>query len=570
METIPHLVLANATRIEHEPALIRRTAGTWETMTWGGYGAEVQRTARALIASGIQAGDRVAILSYNTPEWVIFHVAAMAIGAVSVGLYFSSSEEEVAELLERSGARIVLTQTAAQVATIEAAEHAHLDLVIGTDGAPGDAISWDVFLERADGVDAEAVGNRMATIDIQDPATVIFTAAGYGTPIGVVLTHDNLLAASRASVDLFDVTQYDSALSYLPLSHIAEQIFTILAPAQSGYPVAFAQSIGRMRVDLLDIQPTIFFGVPLVWAGFEKAVRKQIDGLEGTQARIARWAMKVSRSDIAARNVGRPRSPLHRFKLEVARRLFIDKAKLAMGFSNTRLAFTGAVSPRTEILEYFSGIGVLIWDVYGLSESAGPAMITREGATRFGTVGLPMPGVEMKLAEDGEILLKGRSIFSHYLDNEEATARVLRNGWLHTGDLGTIGEDGFLTIAGRKKDIIVTAGGKNVDALAIEPRLEQDPGIVDAVVVGDGFDQLGVLMAVDRDNAPDTESALAYAESVMKSVNARFARAEQVRKIGLLPRPLSVELGERSESGVVHRLKVAEHFANEIEDLYRS
>lgn len=569
METIPHLVLANAKRIQDEPALIRRTGGTWEAMTWGEYGAAVQRTARALIASGIESGDRVAILSYNTPEWVIFHVAAMAIGAVSVGLYFSSSEEEITELLERSAARIVLTQTAAQIATIEAAEHAHLDLVIGTDEAPGEAMAWEAFLERGDGVDAEAVDDRLASVDLQDPTTVIFTAAGYGTPIGVVLTHDNLLAASRASVDLFDVTQFDSALSYLPLSHIAEQIFTILAPAQSGYSVAFAQSIGRMRVDLLDIQPTIFFGVPLVWAGFEKAVRKQIDGLEGAQASIAAWAMKVSRSDIAARNKELRRSPLHNFKLVLARRLFIDKAKLAMGFSNVRLAFTGAASPRTEMLEYFSGIGVAIRDVYGLSESAGPAMITREGATRFGTVGLPMPGVEMKLAEDGEILLKGRSMFSHYLDDEEATAHVLRDGWLHTGDVGIIGEDGFLTISGRKKDIIITAGGKNVDALAIEPRLTQDPGIVDAVVVGDGFDQLGVLMAVDSDHAPDAESALAYAESVMKSVNHRFARAEQVRKIGLLPRPLSVDMGERSESGVVQRSKVVEHFANEIEDLYR-
>jgi long-chain acyl-CoA synthetase len=570
VETIPHLVLANAKRIQDEPAMTRRIAGTWETMTWGEYGAAVQRTARALIASGIEAGDRVAILSYNTPEWVIFHVAAMAIGAVSVGLYFSSSEEEVTELVERSAARVVLTQTAAQIATIGAAEHARLDLIIGTDDAPDDAISWDTFLERGDSVDAEAVGDRLTSIDLQDPATVIFTAAGYGKPIGVVLTHDNLLAASRASVDLFDVTQFDSALSYLPLSHIAEQIFTILAPAQSGYSVAFAQSIGRMRVDLLDIQPTIFFGVPLVWAGFEKAVRKQIDKLEGTQAAIAAWAMKVSRSDIAARNVGRRRSPLLSLKLALAQRLFIDKAKLAMGFSNTRLAFTGAVSPRTEMLEYFSGVGVVIWDVYGLSESAGPAMITREGATRFGTVGLPMPGVEMKLAEDGEILLKGRSMFSHYLDDEEATTRVLRHGWLHTGDLGAIGEDGFLTISGRKKDIIITAGGKNVDALAIEPRLEQDPGIVDAVVVGDGFDQLGVLMAVDTDHAPDAEAALAYAESAMQRVNQRFARAEQVRKVGLLPRPLSVELGERSESGVVQRSKVFQNFASEIENLYRS
>ena len=567
MDTIPHLVLANAKRLGDEPALIRRIAGVWQTMTWAEYGAAVQQAARALIASGIEAGDRVAILSYNTPEWVIFDVAAMAIGAVPVGIYFSSSEDEVAELIERSTAKIVLAQTATQIDVIGEATHESLELVIGIDAAPADAVSWTEFLTRAEDADATAVEGRLAAIQPEDPATLMFTAAGYGSPVGVVLTHDNLIAASRSSVDLFDVTQYDSALSYLPLSHIAEQIFTILAPAQVGYPVAFAQSIGRVRVDLLDVQPSIFFGVPLVWSGFERALRKQIDGLDGMKAQIADWSMHVNQANIAARNIGQSRSPYVNAKVALAARLFTDKARLAMGFANVRLAFSGAASIEVTTLEYFSGIGLPIRDVYGLSESTGPASVTREGSTRFGTVGSPMPGVETKLADDTEILIRGRSVFHHYLDDEGATQHALRDGWLHTGDLGSVGEDGLLTVSGRKKDIVITSGGKNVDADAVEPRLKQDPAIVDAVLVGDGYDQLGVLVSVGEDFPGDREAALAHVETVVAEVNERFARAEQVRRVGLFPRPLSVDLGEVSESGTVQRTTVTEHFADEIKEL---
>lgn len=569
MNTIPHLVLANAQCMQDESALLRRAGGVWETVTWGEYGAAVEQVGRALIASGVQRRDRIAILSYNTPEWVIFSVAAMAVGAVPVGIYFSSSREEVADLVERSGARIVLCQTADHVRLIDVDAHGALDLVIVTDDAPEGAITWSAFLERAHAVDVSAVHERLASIRPEDPGTLIFTAAGLGKAAGVVLSHDNLVSASRSSVELFDVTQSDSALSYLPLSHIAEQIFTILAPAHVGYPVAFAQSLGRMRVDLVDIQPTIFFGVPLVWSGFERAARKQIEGLDGVKARIAEWAMRRCHTDVAARNTGQPRSLHQKASVGLARRLFVNRARRAMGFGKTRLAFSGAVSADPAMLEYFSGFDLPIREVYGLSESAGPSSVTREGATRYGTVGLPLPGVKISLADDGEILITGRSVFLGYLDDQYATRHALRDGWLHTGDLGSIGDDGLLTITGRKKDIIITSSGKNIDPASIEPWLKQDPAIVDVVLVGDGYDQLGVLVAVDGDFDGGREAALAHAQSVVTEVNQRFARAEQIRRVGLLSRPLSYEMGERSKSGAVRRDRAVEHFASEVEELYR-
>ncbi len=568
METIPHLVLGNALRMPDAPALIRRDGDGWETVTWAGYGDAVRRCARALIAAGVGAGDRVGILSYNTLEWVIFDVAAMAVGAVPVGIYYASSAHEVADALDRSRARVLLAQTKAHVAMVDPDVHAALDLIVSIDGPADGATTWEAFLDTAAGVPDTALDERLAAIGPQDDATLIFTAAGLGEPAGVVLTHDNLVFAGWSSVELFDVTRDDSALSYLPLSHIAEQIFTILAPAHVGYPVAFTRSLGRVRNDLPEIQPTIFFGVPLVWAGFERAVRKQIDALTGYRAAVARWAMGANRADVAARHAGGSRALIGRLAAAVARRVFSDRVKHAMGFANSRLAFCGAVSADPDMLEFFAGIDVVIREVYGLSEATGPSVVTREGATRYGTVGHPMPGVELSLADDGEILLRGRSVFSRYLDDEAATRAALTDGWLHTGDLGTLDADGFLTITGRTKDIVITTGGKNVDAGAIETLLEAEPSVTDAVVVGDGYDQLGVLVAVDRDVHGDDEAALDHVRSAVEAVNARFARAEQVRRIGLLPRRPLAEPAETGLRGVERRRIVLERFPDEVAALY--
>ena len=567
MHTIPHLVLANAERLPDAPALRTRTDGGWGTTTWSEYADAVRRTANALIALGIEPGDRVAIFSYNSPEWVIFDVAAMAIGAVPVGIYFSSSAEEISELLELSGSRIVLAGTAAHVSKIESEPHPNLDLVVSVDGASEEAETWESFLGRADQAPEGTFDKRLDALRPDDPATLIYTAAGFGGPLGVVLTHDNLVFASWSAVDLFEPTSADRVLSYLPLSHVAEQMFTIHIAAHAGYSVAFAQSIGRIRVDLPEIRPTIFFSVPLVWAGFERVLRSEIGDLAGIQSTIAKWAMGVSRSDIAARNTGRKRSIFGKAAVAVARYVFTDRVKAAVGLADLRLAFSGAASANPETLGYFSSLDLLIREVYGLSEASGPSIVTREGATRFGSVGSPLPGIELKLADDGEILLRGRSVFPGYLNNPVATRHALRGGWLHTGDLGTIGSDSLLTISGRKKDIVITTGGKNICPQPIEALLREDDVIVDAVVVGDGYDQLGVLVSVADGSGTDDE--MARVELRVAAVNQRFARAEQIRKIGFLPRRLSVEEGERLEDGIVIRKLVVERFSDQIEDLYR-
>ena len=470
-------------------------------------------------------------------------------------------------MLELSGSLIALAGTAAHVAKINAAPHPNLELVVAVEGASGEVASWDAFVDRGDSVPNGEFDERLDALQADDPATLIYTAAGLGGPLGVVLTHDNLVFASWSAVALFGPTSADRVLSYLPLSHVAEQMFTIHIAAHAGYSVAFAQSIGRIRVDLPAIRPTIFFSVPLVWSGFERVIRSKIDELTGIQSAIAKWAMKASRSDIAERNAGRRRSVVKKAAVAVARRLFTNRAKAAVGLGDLRLAFSGAASANPATLEYFSGLDLVIREVYGLSEASGPSVVTREGATRFGSVGSPLPGIEMRLADNGEILLRGRSVFPGYLHNDAATQHALRDGWLHTGDLGVLGSDGLLTISGRTKDIVITTGGKNICPRPIEALLREDPIIVDAVIVGDGYDQLGVLVAVADGAGPDDQ--MGQVEVRVAEVNQRFARAEQIRKIGLLPRPLSVADGERFEDGNVARKVVVERFADQIDDLYR-
>ena len=568
VETIPQLVLANADRLGDDAALLQRAGREWRTTTWREYGSLVRSAARALIACGIEKGDRVAILSYNTPEWVILDVAAMAVGAVPVGIYFGSSAVQVADLLERTEARVVLAQTAAHLDKIEPVRHRHLDCVIGVEAAPDGVLSWEGFINSGHPSFDREVDARLARLEPDDPATMIFTAAGHGRAMGVVLTHDNLAAAAESSIEVSGASRSESALSYLPLSHIAEQIFTILAPARAGYRVAFAQSVGRIRVDLPEIRPSIFFGVPLVWNGFAEAIRKEIGALQGPRRRVARWSMAVTRRYVARLDAGRKPGATATIAHRIGEWLFARRVLAAVGLDRCTIAYSGAAAASTETLSLFADLGLSIRQVWGLSEATGPAAVTRRGAERHGTVGAPMPGVEIALAGDDEILVRGRTVFHGYLDDPDATEAALEDGWLHTGDVGERGPDGLLSIVGRKKDIVITAGGKNVCPRAFEVLLEAEEAILDAVVVGDGRDQLGVLVFVDGVPEMGVAERLELARGAVDRVNERFARTEQIRKVGLLPRRLSTAEGDRDSDGRLRRPVVLERFAGCVEDLY--
>ena len=583
-DTIPHRVLANAERLGDAPAYHVRGPSGWEATSWKTYGDEVRRAGAALMALGVEAGNPVCILGANRPEWVIFDVAAMAAGAVPAGIYATSSPSECEYILNHSEAPVLLVEDAGQWAKITAVRDRlpHLRHAVLMRGAEVDdpmVLSWEEFLGRGDGggaLDARLDGLRPETL-----GTLIYTSGTTGRPKAVMLTHDNLSWTAARAADLVGATTGDRVLSYLPLSHIAEQMFTIHLPAVTGTGVHYAESIDKLLENLCEVRPTLFFGVPRVWEKFQAGVSAKLAQATGVKAKLAARALAVGREAIACHNRGQDAPLAIQVQYKAFQKLVYEKVKTALGLEQTRLCASGAAPVAREVLEFFAGLDLPIYEVYGQSEDSGPTTFNAPGHTRFGTVGPAFPGVEVKIAGDGEILVRGRNVFAGYYKDPEATAEALEDGWLHSGDLGEFDADGFLTITGRKKDIIVTSGGKNVAPKLIEGGLKNHPLVSEAVVIGDRRKYLTVLVTLDAEAAErflsergqsgrpaDNEAVKAEIETVLKTVNTELARVEQVKKFTILPRELSMVEGELTPTLKVKRNVVHDHFAKEIEAMY--
>jgi long-chain acyl-CoA synthetase len=565
-------VLSNARRIADRPAFMRRGDGGWEPTTWAEYGADLEAAAAGLVSLGLPAGGAVAVLGFNRREWVTFDTAAMAAGGVPAGIYTTNSAEEVGYILADSAAVAVLVENRAQWEKVAAvrSDLPHLQAVVLMEGDhdidDSGTISWSRFLTMGGDADRAEVAARMDALRPSTPATLIYTSGTTGPPKGVVLTHDNLAWTASSAIDLLGITADDRTLSYLPLSHIAEQVFSIHAATTAGYPVWFARSVERLRSDLPEANPTVFFGVPRVWEGIERAVRSELKRLDGPKARLAHWGIDAVRSYHRKQMAGGA-DPITQLAYQAASRLVTDRIKAQIGFGDTTLALSGAAPISADVLDYLAGIDVVVREVYGQSEDTGPTTINTEGNTRFGTVGKPWPGTEVAIGGDGEVLVRGRHVFSGYHGDPEATASTLVDGWLHTGDLGRFDDDGYLVLTGRKKEIIVTSGGKNIAPKLIESMLKREPGIGEAVLVGDGRDYLTALIGLDDDLQRGEEANDLVAAAVGR-VNERLSRVEHVRRFEILPRPLSIDGGELTPTLKVKRAVVEERYAGLIDGMY--
>jgi long-chain acyl-CoA synthetase len=574
MRTIPALVMAHSERIAARPAFHVRDGDGWSSISWAGYGEYVRSAAAALITLGVEQGDAVAILGFNRPEWVVFDVAAMAIGATPAGIYSTNSAAECAHVLSHSQARVALVENEAQWEKIAGirSELPHLNhIVLMAKAAHADdemTISWGEFLDLGGSEDEREADRRLHAVQPEDAATLIYTSGTTGPPKGVVLSHQNLAWTARAAVDLFRISPEDTTLSYLPLSHIAEQVFTIHTAAQSGHQVYFARSIESLRADLRAARPSVFFGVPRVWEGIERGVTRELAKLDGPRAAIADRARRVARAVNAARNEGRGPGVVDSVQYEVAKKAFLDRVKGEIGLDRCRLALSGAAPAAADVLESLATVDIVVHEVYGQSEDTGPTTINLPGATRFGTVGRPFPGTEVTLAGDGEVIVAGPHVFAGYLRDEVATKETLVDGRLATGDLGSFDDDGYLTITGRKKEIIVTSGGKNVAPLPIEQELLRHPVIADAVVIGDGMDYLTALIVVDHDELGTNGNAEQLVADAVAAVNEGLAKVEEIRRHSILDQPLSIESGELTPTLKVRRQVVSEHFADTIAAMY--
>lgn len=575
-ETIPHKILKAGPERGAAEAYAVRTDRAWVATSWRAYAEEVEAAARALIALRVEKGTPVAVLGNNTPEWVIFDVAAMAVGAMPTGIYPTSSAEECAYIIEHSESPVVLVQDQVQLSKIleKWPELPHLRNIVLMRGESSDAdgvLTWDSFIGRGVGVGAEEVETRLAGLGPRDGATLIYTSGTTGKPKAVVLPHEALVSNVEAIWSFIDAGMSDSAVSYLPLSHIAEQLVTILTPAVTGHTVYYEADIYRLGDTLKEVRPTIFFAVPRVWEKFYAAVSEELGGVSGVKAAIANQAQKIGRHHTATLNRGAEPGGWLGFQYGVFDKLVYSKVKAAMGLDRSRFLFSGAAPLAASIAEYFSGFGMQILNIYGQSENTAGCAYNRPDRNRYGSVGPVFPCAELQIAHDGEILMRGPNVFLGYLHDAAATAEVFDDvGWMHTGDVGRIDDEGFLFITDRKKDIIVTAGGENVTPSRIETELQAYPLITTVVVIGDRRPYLTALISVDPEAAEgmDVDEIRATVQEAVNEVNVSSGRVRQLKKFTILNEPLSIEHGELTPTLKVKRKVVRERFADEIDRMY--
>ncbi len=573
MELIPRRVLRQAADQPSTIAYHAKVDGRWQPTTWRTYAEQIRTAARALIALGLPAGGRIAILGFNRPEWVILDHAAMMAGGAPAGIYTTCSAEEVAYIIDHSEAPLVLVENAAQLAKVKAQRAnlpllKHIVMMKGGEATGSDVLTWEDFLAKADHVPEAALDQRIDAIEQRDLATLIYTSGTTGPPKAVMLSHGNLAWTANLLCDIAGWPTGGVSLSYLPLSHIAEQMATVHVPATAGSTVYFAESIEKLAENLEEARPTAFFGVPRIWEKFHAGLAAKLDEATGVKKQLADWARSVCARVNAHRDRGEPIPMPLALQYRLAVKLVISKVKAALGLDRAQQLYSGAAPIAPDVLHFLASLDIQVMEIYGQSEDCGPTSCNLPGKTRIGTVGPALPGIEVKVAEDGEILVRGPHVFLGYLKEPEATAEALVDGWLCTGDLGAFDSEGFLSITGRKKELIITAGGKNIAPKNIEAMIKQSPLVSEAVVIGDRRKYLTALITLDEAAAKQVGDVRAELQRTIDQANATLARVEQVKKFAILDQQFGIETGELTPTLKIKRKIVAQKFAFEIDQMY--
>jgi len=557
----------------------RPSPGRWSALTWGEYAREVRRVARALAALGVRPGDRVALCGPNRPEWLLADLGALAAGAVPAPYYPTLTTDQAGYVVEHSEAVVAIVHDAAQLAKLDAMRSRlpRLRTCVVMEGAAAGALGWSEFLARATDVPESAIDERLERLAAGELATLIYTSGTTGPSKAVMISHGNLLFSAQTARQLMQVGPGDELISYLPLSHIAEQMASLHGPAVNGYGVSCCERIEELPEVLREVRPTIFLGVPRVWEKIQARVEERVARAPAHRRKLFRWAQRTA----LARARGE-RPLLH----ALADALVGSKLRRALGFDRARLRGTTAAPTPRATLEFFESLGMPLYELYGQSECTGAATSNTPDRRRLFSVGQALPGTEVRLDRDGEVLVRGPHVFLGYLKDPEATSAVLtRDGWLRTGDVGQIDRDGFLQIIDRKKDLLITSGGKNVSPQNIEGQLARIPGVAHAVVVGDARKHLAALIALDREAAlREGQACGAQAGTVealcvdpvflgrigraVEEVNRSLASYETIKKFRLLPVEFGIESGELTPTLKLRRKAVNARFAREIEELF--
>jgi long-chain acyl-CoA synthetase len=564
-------------------------AGTrWAPITWRQFGDAAQRMTAMLVAEGVGPGEHVAVWASNRPEWHIADAGILRGAMCPVPVYLTLSPDQAAYVLDHSETKVAFVENAAVLDKVLSVRDrlAGLRRVIVMEGLAaaaedGFVIPWSEALSRGSAAlekNREELGRRSAAVRADDVATLIYTSGTTGPPKAVRLTHRNVLAAAAGFETFIHADAEDRVLSYLPLAHIAERLSSEFRQHVYGNATWFGRA-DHLVDDLREVRPTLFFGVPRIWEKMAASLRAQVDRMPGVRGWLARWAVHVGTRAAA---IPSPRSPWLRWRHRLADRLVLHNLRAAVGLDQARILASGAAPIAADVLRFFEAIGMPVLEVYGQTEDTGCTTMNRPGMARIGTVGQAVPGVEIRIADDGEILVRGDVVFAGYHKDEAATAEALRDGWLQTGDVGEVDSDGYLRITDRKKDLIITAGGKNIAPSNIETALKRHRLVGNAVAIGDRRPYVTALLTLDEGEArafaqeqgsergASLTSDRAIRDEIQRhvdEVNKHLSNVEAVKRWTLLDHDFTVG-DELTPTLKVRRNVVVQRHADAIETNY--
>ncbi len=597
-DTIPHMFFTRAKANPDAVALRQKKFGLWHDITWRDYSRMARLVGCGLLALGLEPGQCVSIIGENIPEWLYTDLGCQSVGGITVGIYTTNSAEECEYILSHSESHIYIVENEEQLDKAlkvrDNLPHLQKIVVIDMEGlrhfSDPMVMSWDEFIELGEKFDREnptAFDERLDALDPDQTALLIYTSGTTGPPKGAMLSHANVVWTTHSALVPFDLTDKDEVISFLPLSHIAERMLSIYLPINAGYRVNFVENTDTITQNMTEVSPTFMLSVPRIWEKYHSAVFIKMKDATWFKRLAFGAAYKIGKAYAEARLDLDRKVPFHLKALfKLADWAVLRKLRERLGFERLKMPVSAAAPISPDVLRFYHAIGLPLRQLYGQTEGCGPTTCHRGDLIDPENTGPPIPGVEVKIAEDGEILVRGGNVFQGYFKNPEATAETLVDGWLHSGDVGELDERGFLKITDRKKDLIITSGGKNIAPQNIENQLKFSPYINDAVVIGDRRKFLTSLIIIDEDNvvkfAQDnkvqytTYASLTEAKEVIelirqeiKKVNKTLARVETIKRFAILPKKLLEEDGEVTPTMKVKRKNINEAFADLIEGMYR-
>ncbi|MEC9347009.1 MAG: AMP-binding protein [Pseudomonadota bacterium] len=594
--TVPMMFWNRVEKWSDRIAMRKKELGIWRAVTWAEFGTRARNVGLGLDRMGIGKGDVVAVLSNTVPEWMHVDMGVQGIGAVCAGIYPTDAAAQVQYLVNDSLARVIFVEDEEQLDKVLSIRSACPTLqrivIFDMEGlakfSDPMAVSFEEFLAEGEAQHASRPQRWQDLLRIAQPSDVailVYTSGTTGPPKGAMITHDNICFQIVNGATVLPQEEGGERVAFLPLCHVAERLLTYLS-LYSGNIANFVESPDTVFENIQEIQPTTFFAVPRIWEKFFSQINLAVKDATRLQqwayATALKWGYGIADKELA----GEPVSAIERFRYAIGFWLVLRNVRTLLGLSRVRWVGTGAAPISPQLIRWYRALGIEMLELYGQTENTGIATTNLPGDIRLGTVGRCVKYAEAKLSPQGEILLKGRHIFKGYLNQPEKTAETIVDGWLHTGDVGAIDNEGYVKVTDRMKDIIITAGGKNITPSEIENELKFSPFISDAVVIGDRRKYLTALIMIDQENvekfAQDRNIAftsfasLARAREVValigeeiERVNEKFARVETIKKFQLIDKQLDPEDEEVTPTMKLKRKFVEKKYAELIEGMYR-